>query len=71
MFSMRAYLLQGQVWGGCVLEIEIFWALWNGIKPVGECHLGPKKLEISRSQPPPTCQSNGNARIQNIMHRAV
>ncbi len=22
-----------------------FWALWNGIEPYGECHLGPKKVE--------------------------
>ncbi len=24
---------------------EFFWAPWNGIEPIGECHLGPKKLE--------------------------
>jgi hypothetical protein len=25
---------------------EFFWALWNGIEPIGECHFtGPKKLE--------------------------
>ncbi len=34
---------------------RVFWALWNGIEPIGECHLGPKKLEISRAQSPPTC----------------
>ncbi len=28
--------------------IESFWALWNGIKLIGECHLGLKKLEINR-----------------------
>jgi hypothetical protein len=27
--------------------------------PIGECHLGPKKLEISRAQPHHTCPSNG------------
>ncbi len=21
---------------------RLFWALWNGIEPLGECHLGPK-----------------------------
>ncbi len=29
---------------------RVFWALWNGIEPKGECHLGPKKHEISRAQ---------------------
>ncbi len=33
---------------------RVFWALWNGIEPIGECHLGPKKLvtvnEISTGQ---------------------
>ena len=24
-------------------KTRIFWALWNGIEPIGECHLGPKK----------------------------
>ncbi len=28
-------------------------------------HRGPKKVSISRAQPPPTCPSNGYARIQN------
>ncbi len=25
-------------------KLRVFWALWNGIEPIGECHLGPKKL---------------------------
>ncbi len=29
-----------------------------GIDPIGECHLGPEKLE-TRARPPPTCPSNG------------
>jgi hypothetical protein len=34
-------------WEGCwALEFECFWALWNGIEPIRECHLGPYKLEI-------------------------
>ncbi len=49
----------------------IFWALWNGSELLGECHLGPKKGEISRAQPPPTCPSNGFACIKNITYRAV
>jgi hypothetical protein len=50
MFWIREYPLRGQVGGGGALEIEIFFiylfflALWNGIEPIGECHLGPKKL---------------------------
>ncbi len=61
MFCMR--FLWGQVGGGL--------ALWNGIEPIGECHMGPKKLEISRAQPPPTFPSNGYAHIQNIKYNAV
>ncbi len=49
MFLMRAYPkciypLRGQVGGGWALEIDSFLALSNGIEPIGECHLGPKKL---------------------------
>jgi hypothetical protein len=44
----------------------LFWALWHGIVPLGECHLGPKKVEISRAQHPPICPSNGFARIKPI-----
>jgi hypothetical protein len=28
-------------------KLRLFWALLNGIEPIGECHLGPKKVEIS------------------------
>ncbi len=42
---MSADPLRGQEGGG--------WALWNGIEPLGECHLGPKKLEIFGAQPTP------------------
>jgi hypothetical protein len=30
-------------------------------------HLGPKKDELSRAQPHPTCPSNGFARIKTII----
>jgi hypothetical protein len=40
MLLMRANLLRGQVGGGWALEIETFWTLWNGIEPLGVCHLG-------------------------------
>ncbi len=43
-FLMRADPLRGQVGEGWALEIESFWALWNDIEPISECHLGPKKL---------------------------
>jgi hypothetical protein len=46
MFWMRAYPLLGKVGGGWAHGIRVFWALWNGIEPIGECHLGPKKLEF-------------------------
>ncbi len=35
----------GSAWA---LEIETFWALWNGIEPLGECHLGPKKSVVGQ-----------------------
>jgi hypothetical protein len=47
-------------------EIDTFLILVNGIKPPGECHLGPQKIKISRAQPPPTGPSNGVAHIKNI-----
>jgi hypothetical protein len=50
---------------------QVFWAP-NGTRLSARCHLtGPKKLENSRAQPPPTSPRNGYARIQNIMHGAV
>ncbi len=46
MFWMRVYLLLGQVGGCWALEFESFLGPVNGIEPIGECHFGPKKLEI-------------------------
>ncbi len=72
MLFMRANPLQGQVGGGRALEIETFLGpVWNDIEPSGELHLGPKKVKISRAQPPPTCPINGFARIKSIMYRTV
>jgi len=71
MFWMRAYPLQEEVGGGWALEFSSFWALYNVSEMIDTCHLGPKKLENSRALPPPTFPSNGYARIQNIMYRAV
>jgi hypothetical protein len=65
-------------WDGVVpWNSRVFWALWNGIKLIGECHFGPRChfgpqiLENSRVQPLPTSPSNGYARIQDIMRGAV
>ena len=44
MFWMRAYPSRGDGGGVWALEFESFWALLNGIEPIGECNLGPKNL---------------------------
>jgi hypothetical protein len=66
MLLMGANSLPGQVGGGWALEIETFLGPVKWHCPLGECHLGPKKVEISRAQPPPTSASNGFARIKSI-----
>jgi hypothetical protein len=44
----------------------------NGTRLSARSHFtGPKNLENSRAQPPPTSPRHGYARIQNIMHGAV
>jgi hypothetical protein len=45
--------------------------LWIGIDPIGKCHLGPKKLEISKAQPPPSARIMDAARINSITHGAI
>jgi hypothetical protein len=57
MFWMRAYPLRGQVGGGWALEIESF--------------LGPVKWHRADRGSATWDPSNGYARIQNVMHRAV
>ncbi len=63
MFWKRAYPLLGEVGGGWALEFSSF--------------LGPVKWHPAvrwvpfGAQPPPTFPSNGYARIQNIMRKAV
>ncbi len=70
---MRADTLCGEVGegGGLALEIESFLGPLKWHEPIGECHLEPKKLKISRAQPPPTSPSNGSARIKTFKLRAV
>jgi hypothetical protein len=58
MFLMRADTLRGQVGGDWALEMESFLGPVKWHPPIGECHLGPKKLGISRAQSPPTCAEN-------------
>jgi hypothetical protein len=50
---------------------RLFGALWIFIEPLGEWHLGPKKVEISRAQTHSTCPSNGFVHIKSITYRAV
>jgi hypothetical protein len=67
MLLMLPNTLQGQVgggWAGDPGNQDIF-----SIELLGECHLGPKKVEISRAQPPLTCPSNGFGCIKSIMYR--
>jgi hypothetical protein len=42
LFWMCAYPLRREVGWGWVWNSRVFWALRNGIVPIGECHLGPK-----------------------------
>jgi hypothetical protein len=57
MFLMRADPLRGQLGEGWAPKVTRLSA---------RCHFtGPKKLSISRVQPPPTCPSNGSVRIKN------
>ena len=52
MFFMRARTLRGGPW-----KSRLFWAL-KGHEPIGECHLGPKTVKISRAQPLRNVQAN-------------
>jgi hypothetical protein len=71
MFLMDAYPLLGEVGGGGPWNSQVFWAQ-NGTRLSARCHFtGPKKLENSSAQLPPSSPRNGYARIQNIMHGAV
>jgi hypothetical protein len=62
MFLMRADTLRGGVGWGLALEIESFVGPWKWHRSdIGECHLGPIKLEISSANPPATSPNNGPA----------
>ncbi len=62
MFWIRAYPLGGAVGGGWALEFSSF------LGPV-KWHRADRRVPFGAQ--PPTSPSNGYARIQNIMHRAV
>ncbi len=57
MCLMRAEPLRGQVGGGLALEIKTFWALWNGIEQLGECHLELKKFDSPLWYSPPSAST--------------
>ncbi len=61
MLLMQANPILVQVGGGWALEILIFWGTKYSPKPNGSMpyFTGPKKVLISRDQPPATCPSTG------------
>jgi hypothetical protein len=48
---------------------RLFWALWNSIEPIGECHLMPKTLSHCSPHPIPPSRtykkSTGNCKVYN------
>ena len=38
---------------------DFFWPCENGIEPIGECHLGPKKVELGFIRKVNTCFPQG------------
>jgi hypothetical protein len=46
MVLMWADPIRGQVGGGWALKFHTFWALRNGIKPLGEVQLVPQKVVL-------------------------
>ncbi len=42
-FDAGSILYEGKWEGVGHWKSRVFWALWNGIEPTGECHLGPEK----------------------------
>jgi hypothetical protein len=45
--------------GGWALDIETFLGPANGIELIGECHLGPKKVELGFIRKVNTCFPQG------------
>jgi hypothetical protein len=62
-----------QIWYVQCSTSHRFSMIWapNGTRLSARCHFtGPKKLSISRAQPPPTCPSNGYAVMHASKHYA-
>jgi hypothetical protein len=59
--------------GVCAMKIENFLGPVTWQEPIGECHLGPKKVKIFRAQtnPLPLAVVMDAARIKRITHGAV
>jgi hypothetical protein len=62
---MRADPLRGEVGGGWALDIENFLGPVKWHRADGQAIWEPKISRFHRAQPPPTCPSNGSARIKN------
>ncbi len=71
MFWMREIHYEGKWRGLGPGNQDLFGPCEMASSRLGECHLGPKKVEISRAGPPPIRPSKGSARIKYIMYRAV
>jgi hypothetical protein len=71
MFLMRADTLCGEVGGELALEISSFVGPCENARSDRRVQFGPKKLEISSANSPPTSPHNVSARIKNITHWAV
>ena len=63
MFWMHAYPVLGQVEGGWALEFESFLSRVKWHRADRRVLFGAQKPKNFRAQPPPTCPSNGYARI--------
>jgi hypothetical protein len=71
--SQENNVLVSEVYGKSFSYVHLgfFWAPY-GTRLTARCHFtGPKKVSISRAQPPPACPRNGSARIKNITYGAV
>jgi len=71
MFWLLAYPSRRQVGGSWALEFESFLGPVKWHRADRRAPFGAQKTREFQGPTPPTCPSNGYARIQNIMHRAV
>ena len=72
MLLMRANPLLGQVRVDWALEISTVLGHKMALALMAGCHLtGPKKVLVSRAQPPPICPRNGDSLIKSITYVVV